>query len=1106
MKYSRSALTVYIVRMLSLMLIFSVFVYSIIFQVVNIIQPIYAGTGGTCNDPTWCIDCGPENKKGYHECGEDESGETICCYSECSGGYTVNCHEVSFTPGCGNCAEFCRDPTTITPTPTTTPTPTVTPTCSCSGSDCPTPTPESKFRKAPVSNGDHLVCDPTDPCILPTTVACPPSYVNSPPVCAMLPSSIALVRGESSTNITLSAHDDDYGDPVAITGFNVEGNDGLLKNCVNITKTDGGSIFGTVIKPGSEDASPVYDGTISIKVDQNAILGVYDNVGGQSMCQGKLNVEISDYSPEQGDTTAYTTCSIDVSVTNSYPRFEGAEMFDRGTPTSRGGNIIPDRGPTIYIGSNSGDTRRVLSTCKTQVDQTGLCPVGQSEIAYSTSNPFDFSFTISDANGVDDILEAGIWLQKYGQSNTSPRFPVAQGGSRNSIQALYSDRRDNEIGPTLLKYFNTPGCTRFQTSGCVPTRIDDAGLGLFSAIVPITQREKPGNISQSPYRASALRQWLELGFPSCLYLNLEGCGVESIPAGSLIEADNDYNNGVNYNWSIKAGTNEQLCYLTDGTSQAVSNTSCPTDCVACIEKRGITEVASIPNSFKFDYRIKINDKNVNNAGLDDGEYIIFIHASDKVNAQINNGGYWGKLDGEGHYCEGTACSSELKLVYDITPPTMGNVLLAPIGGGGINLSTTFSDSNGIFGVANRPLYKVKDGILTGFLHVKDSPENLFDGQNDMVSTHSTEFSFDGYGMSGGNLANGSICVADNAFNMTCGTNSEPLEAKASWLKTSMGDVYSKRSDGGTAFAMTLPASNQDASATLTFYEKVIAPFSEQTSSIVTGMVVTGGIEFGVNGGRSFDGDVNSYPFGSAIDEDSAAPGKSYRTNQVGTPLGELAWRGFVDRAPQSTWYPALRDIVSRRCDVLGDCNTSDNDISLISNSENKYKIIVINQSTSITSPLVCNGVNIIFVENGSTLTVEADITKYNPASGCLFIVSPNSSITIKDPSSEGPLPGHSDKFEASVVVTSAGGNGGTFQTVVGPDSATRYDRLDIYGFIYSTATTPLFGRDLVFEDNSKYPAEWIIYDANVLDNYREILGITRSYDIVCGTSSSIFCQ
>lgn len=1101
------------IRLFALLILCSITLYNLAVKIPLIIESVYAKNYNCSGD---CSFCQPDPKKGYEECDQktNPDAEYACCWDEdCDGNCLPWGDGTPDVCPCTNHMYICKQITTTTPTPT--------PSCSCSETSCPIPTPPSKWRQKPVDNGTRQVCDPVDKCIPPTSVACEPSYINSAPICSILPNDISLVRGESPMEIKISAHDDDYGDTVEISGFEVVGNDNLLKNCVHITKTDGGAIAETVIKRGSEDEPPedrIYDGSVQIKVDQNAILGVYESMGTTSKCEGTLNIEVKDVALDAGDISEFATCSIHVKVTNEYPKFEGAELLDQGAGPKREGNLLETDDGKVYIGSNVSNNK-VLKVCKEPLNADGTCPSGSEEMYNSTKNPIDFSFTISDANGRSDILEAGIWLQKYEQSDTSPSFPVAENGSRNSIQALYSDRRDIKIKRDMeigtLKFFNTPGCSDMQDD-CVPNKINDTEYGIFSAIEPIVMRNKPGNgnISDSPYRASPLKQWLEHGFPSCQYLTAAGCGMNAVPEGSLVEADSDLNNGANYNWSIGAKNNQQLCYKNDGSAEAVATgNGCPTDCAACIERLGITEVDKIPNSFKFDFRITINDKDDSSAGLDDGKYLLFLHASDKVNAQIDNGTYWGQIIVESKKPRYTNDSKGTFVYhYDATSPEVGDVILNAVedSASGVRLSTVFTDpggktSSGLKGIANRALIKVKDGQVKGYLTKGEDLEITWNGQKD-VGNLSTEFI--GYGLTGGTQVKGNICVYDNANNVGCDTNGSLLEAQASWLKTSMGDVYTKRTGSDSGFSMTLPPENKDATSTLAFYEKVLAPFRGQKNSIVTGMVITGGEQFGINGGRTFDGFSDTYPFGSSTSDSDAAPGKSYRTNQVGgTFLGEFAWRGFVDRAPQSNWYPVLRDTVYRRCDVLGDCKTG-SALGLVSSDEGKYKIVVLSggSATIDASGLICRGVNVIFIENLATLTIAGDITKANSSSSCMFIVSSNSSLIIEDPTTGDSPDEYSDKFEASVVVTSAGGVGGRFITKPGAIMAKQYDRLDIYGFVYSTLTTPVFGRDLVLKDNLQYPAEWIIYDANVLDNYREILGITRSYDIVCGTSNSIFCK
>ncbi len=97
-----------------------------------------------------------------------------------------------------------------------------------------------------------------------------------------------------------------------------------------------------------------------------------------------------------------------------------------------------------------------------------------------------------------------------------------------------------------------------------------------------------------------------------------------------------------------------------------------------------------------------------------------------------------------------------------------------------------------------------------------------------------------------------------------------------------------------------------------------------------------------------------------------------------------------------------------------------------------------------------------------------------------------------------------DQFAAGVVVSKGGSfeskNIDTLNNIV-------LDRLEWQGFLFDdSGAAPKLNRRLTTNDNKRYPAEWVIYDANLLDVFRPMLGFERTVDVVCGTSNHILCQ
>jgi hypothetical protein len=136
-------------------------------------------------------------------------------------------------------------------------------------------------------------------------------------------------------------------------------------------------------------------------------------------------------------------------------------------------------------------------------------------------------------------------------------------------------------------------------------------------------------------------------------------------------------------------------------------------------------------------------------------------------------------------------------------------------------------------------------------------------------------------------------------------------------------------------------------------------------------------------------------------------------------------------------------------------------------------------------------------------------------SGCIFVLNRGATLVIDDAVSDTrgytnnpPAAGElgtpaMDKFEAAIVASA----GSTFQTVKGLKGATTKstDRLEIHGWVYSADAVPLFKRDLAPVDNRRFPAEYLVYDAKLLDLFRPILGSVKTVDLTCGTSDHVLC-
>lgn len=117
-----------------------------------------------------------------------------------------------------------------------------------------------------------------------------------------------------------------------------------------------------------------------------------------------------------------------------------------------------------------------------------VCPVGGEKYFMSKHNPLLLEFTINDANGADDIMQAGVWLQlQTGVSpdtdpiNTTANFPPVSPNpsptSRNSFQAIYSEKESNTISGQY--YFISRGCL---SPTCGPTNLASSNKQIFSGL------------------------------------------------------------------------------------------------------------------------------------------------------------------------------------------------------------------------------------------------------------------------------------------------------------------------------------------------------------------------------------------------------------------------------------------------------------------------------------------------------------------------------------------------------------------------------------------------------------------------------------------------
>lgn len=1044
--------------------------------------PVFAGV----NCSGYCHSCDPHANGDTYECSSGDDGSyRVCCWDgPCNG----SCNEVSYKPKCGNCKYYCDKEQ-----------------CSCDTVNCPSGNGANKFMTKAVNQGSGRRCD--DPCN-PDNYTCPQKHVNTAPTCSISPGSISMTREDAAKQIQINVHDNDYGDTVQVTHVRVIDTAGNLKSCVKVMTLGGGGLENLVVKNGS-DSSGNTDQTTTIQIDPREAHGVFDNISGQSVCSGKIELEIRDLVGTSGDTSDYVKCSVDISVTNQAPQLTDVSIYDKEPNASfrEGGDLV--NGTTLFVGSLL--TSKQAHTCNaplTMLDPILCNQANRVQIA-SRHNPLEVEFTVSDANGADDIMEAGIWIQRASADANSVSYPITTATTRESIQALYSEKDImNFENYGNRPYFVSMACL---SGGCGPTNIATSSKQIFSGLALIASRgnvSRPnGNISNSPYKYSSAKSWQRSVFPDCLTGPISNCTGSNVPSVSQSGADGNQAIANNFDWVITADETHMLCYQINNPVPSVVAASnpatCPVDCAACAKKEGVTAVGG--NSLKFKFGVYFNDSDGGSQKMASGVYKIFLHALDKVGVPLNNvtgkgDDGWAKFDKNGNLCTGATCSAgDFMYVYDPDVPKVNNVTWQVVGTDGVKVTASMSDTaggSGIAGVTNR--FMIRQALLDGEpLGEREWALKLtgeaFDGSNDRVVSSSTSATVDGKGLQAGEEIVAGLCVYDNAGNSSCGRSGTPYVFLAPWIKTSLGDVYSKGTTDASAFVQTLPEAG-DVTKTSSY---LYAPFATQENTAATGLVMTGTGVIGISGGYLSGG--TNYQLGFAGE---------YRTTG-GSAFNVL---NFNPKLP-GLEYERLRAASQKNCELLNEtvpntCLNSTNIGDLALPAGPLYKLITLGAGTTTLGAATCTGANVIFVTG--TLTVNGSLIKSNPKSACMFVVNTGATLEIVDiPSNDrdyvaGVGYPKIDRFEGAIV----GGPGSTIRVNKGTRGATvkSTDRLEIKGFVFSDNTLPMFQRVLAPVDNRRMPSEWIIYDSNLLDVLRPILGAEKTVDVTCGTSSHVLCK
>ncbi len=1081
--------------------------------------------GGSCSGGAGaCIKkcngkCCLWSSTGNFDCEVNLSGDEFECNSGPSAGCTCGNNRCKKGSGgmCTNVGQICS--------------------CSCNPVACPPGIPGTKYMTRPVVTGHGVSCNGGG--CDGQSYACPPQFLNNAPTCAILPGTIELNREDLPKQFTLSVTDQDYGDAVDVTAVEVVDTAGNLNSCIRVTSVAGGSLIGP-IKAGSNNASDITKATPFL-VDAREAHGIYqrDPNSGASICSGILKVEVKDLDSDLGgaDTSDKFTCSVNVKVTNQAPQLKAVSLFDKDNDQNlrESGNLINGVNTSINVGSSFQTAEKLrASYCNEPLSILDpiRCPGGGEKYLRTRHNPLLFEFTVSDANGSDDIMQAGVWLQ-YQQAGTNvnianlpPVAPNPNPTARYSFQALYSEKESKNIAGQF--YFISRGCL---SSACGQLNLATSAKQIFSGLALINglgsyagDGTKIGNLLNGKQQIATTNEWHQKGFPDCL--QTDSCTGANIPTVATSLATANAAAKSNYAWAVGSDDTHLLCYPSNSNVPTVIQAStpvvCPANCAACIKREGVAQTGNA-NEMKFSFGIYFNDKDAGQ-GMVEGKYSLLVSALDKVGvpiASVTGKGDegWTRFDKAGNVCAGASCAAntDFALLYDPIPPkvTFDKWVASASQLDTITATGLVSDNaggSGVAGISNR--FIARQTTLDGEPLDERAWAKKVDGVTEFNGSQDHDATFRGGAITmlgKGLVPEESIiagaCAYDFAGNMSCGRNSNEYVFLSAWLKTSFGDIYSSKS-GSSPFAYTIPTNttinaliNTDNTSKKDAIKSpnidIYAPYTEQIFTAGTGIVLTGASStMGLSGGYVAAGSTVSLPLGFK---------GNYRNGNEATKNNLFA----VSPLTLGSEFDRTRSTAILNCDLLnestpGTCQTSG---SIADVSSTAAKIKLLSTGTTTINTLVCNQVNIIFVSG--TVTVTGNVTKADKTSGCIFVLSSGSSLVIDDISSnqrtaspDGKGSPYVDRFEAAIVAA----NGATIKSrkpFVKPSGTV--DRLEITGWVYAADSVPQFLRSLAPVDNRRYPSEWIVYDATLLDLFRPILGIEKTIDLTCGTSKHVLC-
>ncbi len=390
----------------------------------------------------------------------------------------------------------------------------------------------------------------------------------------------------------------------------------------------------------------------------------------------------------------------------------------------------------------------------------------------------------------------------------------------------------------------------------------------------------------------------------------------------------------------------------------------------------------------------------------------------------------------------------------------------------------------------------------------------------------------GFELGGGDKIFYGVCAYDVAGNIKCTQDDlcspPPPEPPGgignNWIKTSLNNVYSKGGfDGLPDYHQLLSireypvAGNNNKVKDL--FENYLAPFTSSRATL-----------------GNFSMVLNTNGFGDIV--------WGYEGNffdSVKPRFGLVKRQIDVD----SRRYSYMASLAKQRCGVLDSCKIITIDgaqaqdrglgafMDAVEAQSSTYKVIYVNKANiSLGGVLKCKNANLIFVEN-SNITIKGQVVKSRVANnntlspfadyteGCLFVLAEGSGNTIvldDDPKQSATVMG--EKWQKSSADTTDtdfmqlgiiafGSQEGQVRVKQTPREQYKYngtyDALIVHGFIYSKGT-PVFERDLVFADNTRFPSEWIIFDPSLMQLYEPLLGKYKVQTIKCGVNNHPWCN